>query len=167
MRLFSIKNLFKRSSATDAITERRKQPRPDNGYDVTILVVDDSPTVIAAFTKVLSQAGFQVITAMNGDDGVSMAKAEQPDLILMDVVMPGINGYQATRQLRQEPITADTPIIIVSGTQQNTEQMWGRKAGANGFIGKPIDREAFFGKIFECLGEDKLRSKSADAGDAG
>lgn len=167
MRLFSLKNLFKRSSAANAITERRKRPRPDNGYDVTILVVDDSPTVIAAFTKVLSQAGFQVITAMNGDDGVSMAKAEQPDLILMDVVMPGINGYQATRQLRQEPITADTPIIIVSGTQQNTEQMWGRKAGANGFISKPIDREAFFGKIFECLGEDKLRAKSTDTGNPG
>ncbi|HEB94677.1 MAG TPA: response regulator [Gammaproteobacteria bacterium] len=167
MRRFSLRNLFKRSSTADATTERRKRPRPDNGYDITILVVDDSPTVIAAFTKVLTQAGFQVITAMNGEDGVSKAKAERPDLILMDVVMPGINGYQATRQLRQESMTADTPIIIVSGEQQSTEQMWGRKAGANGFISKPIDRDAFFGKIFECLGEDRLRAKSTDSRDPG
>jgi len=155
MRRFSLRNLFKRSSAADAIKERRERPRPKNGYDVTILVVDDSPTVIAAFTKVLTQAGFKVLTAMSGEDGVSMAKTERPDLILMDVVMPGINGYQATRQLRHDPVTANTPILIVSGAQQTTEQMWGRKAGANGFLSKPIDRGAFFGKIFECL-EDKL-----------
>ncbi len=155
MRRFSLKNLFKRSSAADAVKERRKRPRPKGGYDATILVVDDSPTVIAAFTKVLTQAGFKVISAANGEDGVAMARAERPDLILMDVVMPGINGYQATRQLRQDPVTADTPILIVSGAQQTTEQVWGRKAGANGFLSKPIDRGAFFGKVFECL-EDKL-----------
>jgi len=156
MRRFSLKNLFKRGSAADAIKERRKHPRPKDGHDLTILVVDDSATVIAAFTKVLGQAGFKVITAMNGEDGVAMAKAERPDLILMDVVMPGINGYQATRQLRHDPTTADTPILIVSGAQQDTEEVWGRKAGANGFISKPIDRGTFFAKIFECL-EDKLR----------
>ena len=155
MRRFSLRNLFKRGSAADAIKERRKHPRPKDGYDITIQVVDDSPTVIAAFTKVLSQAGFKVITAMNGEDGVAMARAERPDLILMDVVMPGINGYQATRQLRHDPATADTPILIVSGAQQGTEEVWGRKAGANGFIAKPIDRGAFFARIFDCL-QDKL-----------
>ena len=158
MRRFSFWNLFKRSSTADTVKERRKRPRPKNGYDVTILVVDDSRTVIAAFKKVLTQAGFKVLTAMSGEEGVEVAKAERPDLILMDVVMPGINGYQATRLLRQNPETADTPILIVSGEQQPTELMWGRKVGANGFLSKPIDRGAFFAKIFECLDEEKLRA---------
>ncbi len=158
MRRFSFWNLFKRSSTAETVKERRKRPRPKNGYDVTILVVDDSRTVIAAFNKVLTQAGFKVLTALSGEEGVKVAKAERPDLILMDVVMPGINGYQATRLLRQEPATSDVPIIIVSGEQQATEEMWGKKVGANGFISKPIDRGAFFARIFECLGEDKLHA---------
>ena len=158
MRRFSFRNLFKRSSAADTIKERRQRPRPANGYDVTILVVDDSRTVIAAFRKVLTQAGFKVLTAATGEEGVAKARAEQPDLILMDVVMPGINGYQATRLIRQYPPTARTPILIVSGEQQATEQMWGKKVGANGFLSKPIDRGAFFGKIFECLDADKIRA---------
>ncbi len=156
MRRFSFRNLFKRSSAADTIKERRTRARPANGYNVTILVVDDSRTVIAAFRKVLTQAGFKVLTAMSGEEGVKTAKTEQPDLILMDVVMPGINGYQATRQIRQHSPTAQTPILIVSGEQRATEQMWGRKVGANGFLSKPIDRGAFFGKIFECLDDSKL-----------
>jgi len=159
MRRFTLKNLFRRSSGAAAIKERRQRPRPANGYDVTILVVDDSRTVVAAFKKVLNQAGFQVITAMNGEDGVSLAKSARPDLILMDVVMPGINGYQATRLLRQAAEMAQTPIIIVSGEETATEQLWGRKVGANGFLTKPIDRGAFFAKIFDCLGEAGLRPR--------
>lgn len=155
MKRFTLKNLFTRASAPTP-TERRKYPRPENGYDITILVVDDSRTVIAAFKKVLTQAGFKVITAMNGEEGVVLAKAELPDLILMDVVMPGINGFQATRALRQHESTAEIPIIIVSGEQQATEQFWGKRVGANGFLSKPVDRGVFFGKIFELLDKEKL-----------
>lgn len=160
MRRFSFKNLFQRIRSANKTKERRQRSRPAGGYNVTILVVDDSRTVIAAFKKVLTQAGFNVITAMTGEAGVSLAKAKLPDLILMDVVMPGINGYQATRQIRQYPPTAATPILIVSGEEQATEQMWGRKVGANGFLSKPIDRGAFFDKIFACLSEDQRRGKT-------
>ncbi len=160
MRRFTLKNLFRRSSGAAAIKERRRHPRPANGYDTTILVVDDSRTVIAAFKKVLNQAGFQVISAPNGEDGVRLARSARPDLILMDVVMPGINGYQATRLLRQAQETAQTPIIIVSGEETATEQFWGRKVGANGFLTKPVDRGAFFARIFACLGEEGLRPRS-------
>jgi twitching motility two-component system response regulator PilH len=156
MKRFTLKNLFTRSSSSNTFTERRKHPRPENGYDITILVVDDSRTVIAAFQKVLRQAGFRVITAMNGQDGVALARAELPDLILMDVVMPGINGFQATRAIRQNEATADIPIIIVSGEQQATEQFWGKRVGANGFLSKPVDRGEFFGRIFELLDQEKL-----------
>ncbi len=156
MRRFSFKNLFKRMRSADKVKERRKRSRPAGGYNATILVVDDSRTVVAAFKKVLTQAGFNVLTAMTGEEGVTLAKVRLPDLILMDVVMPGINGYQATRLIRQHPPTANTPILIVSGEEQVTEQMWGRKVGANGFLSKPIDRGAFFDKIFSCLDEDTL-----------
>ena len=157
MRRFTLRNLFTRSSTTKT-KERRRRQRPEHGYDITILVVDDSRTVVAAFKKVLTQAGFQVITAGNGEEGVSTAKAQRPDLILMDVVMPGINGFQATRLLRQHEPTAKIPIIIVSGEQQPTEQVWGKRAGANGFLTKPVDRGAFFGKIFECLDEAGIKT---------
>ena len=153
MKRFTLTNLIPRSSSESSFRERRKRPRPEGGYDITILVVDDSRTVVAAFNKVLTQAGFKVLTANNGEEGVAMAKAELPDLILMDVVMPGINGYQATRQIRKEETTAHIPIIIVSGEEQATEQFWGKRVGANGFLTKPIDRGEFFGKIFEILEE--------------
>jgi CheY-like chemotaxis protein len=156
MKRFTLKNLFTRTSTASALKERRKRKRPPNGYNATILVVDDSRTVIAAFQKVLRQAGFRVLTAMNGQDGIAVAKAKQPDLILMDVVMPGINGFQATRYLRQLPVTSSIPIIIVSGEQQATEQFWGKRVGANGFMTKPVDRGVFFGKIFELLDERKI-----------
>ena len=156
MKRFTLKNLFTRSSSgMKTIKERRKHPRPPEGYDFTILIVDDSRTVVAAFTKVLKQAGFRTIAATNGLEGVEAAKQHLPDLILMDVVMPGLNGFQATRQIRKHETTADIPIIIVSGEQQATEQFWGKRVGANAFLTKPINRGQFFGKIFETL-ENKM-----------
>ena len=152
MKRFTLKNLFTRSSAgIKTIKERRRHPRPPGGYNFTILIVDDSRTVVAAFTKVLKQAGFRTIAATNGLEGVEAAKAHLPDLILMDVVMPGLNGFQATRQIRKHDTTSEIPIIIVSGEQQATEQFWGKRVGANAFLTKPINRGQFFSKIFETL----------------
>lgn len=151
MKRFTLKNLFTRSSSIKTPKDRRRKPRPAGGYNFTILIVDDSRTVVAAFTKVLRQAGFRTITATNGIEGVAAAKAHMPDLILMDVVMPGLNGYQATRQIRKHDTTSEIPIIIVSGEQQATEQYWGKRVGANAFLTKPVDRGQFFGQIFETL----------------
>lgn len=151
MKRFTLKNLFKRSSEANKFKERRQRARPEGGYDLTILIVDDSRTVVAAFTKVLTQAGFKTITASNGIEGVARAKADLPDLVLMDVVMPGLNGFQATRQIRKAESTSHIPIIIVSGEQQATEQFWGKRVGANAFLTKPVDRGQFFATIFETL----------------
>ncbi|WP_455217304.1 response regulator [Kaarinaea lacus] len=155
MKRFTLKNLFfNRTGSDDRKIERRRNWRPNNGYqDLTILIVDDSRTVIAAFKKVLNQAGFNVISAANGEEGVEQARTHLPDLILMDVVMPVLNGFQATRRIRKDELTAHIPIIIVSGEQQPTEQYWGKRVGANGFLSKPIDRGLFFAKIFEILEE--------------
>ncbi len=152
MNRFTLKNLFfNRSTEPQQPKERRKKPRPIDGYDLTVLIVDDSRTVIAAFKKVLTQAGFDVISAANGEEGVAQAKAHLPDIILMDVVMPVLNGFQATRRIRKDELTSHIPIIIVSGETQPTEQYWGKRVGANGFLTKPVDRGLFFGTIFEAL----------------
>lgn len=79
-----------------------------------ILIVDDSPTEIRKISTILERNNHEVITADNGADGVAVARAEQPDIILMDVVMPGLNGFQATRQLTRTPETAEIPVIIVT-----------------------------------------------------
>ncbi|HHI92468.1 MAG TPA: response regulator [Gammaproteobacteria bacterium] len=149
MKPFRLRNLF--TSNAKAVKERRRNSRPTNGYDFTILIVDDSRTAIATFTKMLTQAGFKTISATDGREGVAAAKKHLPDLILMDVVMPGLNGFQATRQIRKNTTTAHIPIIIISGEQQATEQFWGKRVGANAFLTKSVDRGQLFEGIFEML----------------
>ncbi|KPJ94377.1 MAG: hypothetical protein AMJ53_05365 [Gammaproteobacteria bacterium SG8_11] len=91
----------------------------------------------------LRSLNFNCLTALSARDGIEMAKNLKPDLILMDVVMPEMNGFQATRLLRKIPETAHIPIIIISGTKMQTEEFWGEKMGANGFLPKPLDQQAF------------------------
>lgn len=109
----------------------------------TVLVVDDSRTALVTLNKMLRNLNFQCLTATNAREGIEMAKSLKPDLILMDVVMPEINGFQATRLLRKIPETAHIPIIIISGTKMQTEEFWGEKMGANGFLPKPLDQQVF------------------------
>ena len=116
---------------------------PSVGNNATVLVVDDSRTALVTLNKMLRSLNFNCLTALNARDGIEMAKSMRPDLILMDVVMPEINGFQATRLLRKIPETAHIPIIIISGTKMQTEQFWGEKMGANGFLPKPLDQQAF------------------------
>ena len=104
-----------------------------------ILVVDDSPTETHQMVNMLASHGHQVLTAATGSDGVSIASEEQPDVILMDVVMPGINGFQATRQITRNEDTSHIPVIIVSSKDQDADKVWGERQGACGYITKPID----------------------------
>lgn len=104
-----------------------------------ILIVDDSPTETYRFREILEKHGHQVFEAANGADGVAMARAEQPDLVLMDVVMPGLNGFQATRQLTKGDDTAHIPIVIVTTKDQETDRVWGKRQGARDYLTKPVD----------------------------
>lgn len=104
-----------------------------------ILVVDDSPTETHKIVNTLSRVGHQVLTAATGSDGVSMASEEQPDVILMDVVMPGINGFQATRQITRSDNTRHIPVVIVSSKNQDADRVWGERQGACGYLTKPVD----------------------------
>ena len=104
-----------------------------------VLIVDDSPTEMHILSNMMEKLGHAVITAENGEQGVSTAKETKPDLILMDVVMPGINGFQATRQLHKSEETKDIPVIIVSTKDQATDKMWGQRQGARGYVTKPVE----------------------------
>ena len=133
-------------------TERRSRDRIPPSERDTVLIVDDSRTAVYVLKTMLEQSGFTTFSASDGESGIQAAKEKQPRLILMDVVMPGINGFQATRQLRQDPSTRDIPIILISGNQQVTEQVWGRRLGANDFLSKPIQRGLLFYKVETLLG---------------
>ncbi len=106
-----------------------------------ILIVDDSPTETYRFREILEKHGHRVLEAANGADGVAVARAEQPDLVLMDVVMPGLNGFQATRQLTKDAETAHIPIVIVTTKDQETDRVWGKRQGARDYLTKPIDED--------------------------
>lgn len=116
-----------------------------------ILVVDDSPTEMFRFKEILTKNGFDVIEASNGADGVTLAQAELPDLVLMDVVMPGVNGFQATRQIARGESTKHIPVVIVSTKDQDTDRVWGKRQGAVDYLTKPIDESQLIGLIKQYL----------------
>lgn len=106
-----------------------------------VLIVDDSPTETYKLSGMLEKNGHTVITAEDGEQGVATAKAEVPDLVLMDIVMPGLNGFQATRQLSKAPETAHIPVVIVTTKDQETDRVWGMRQGAKAYLTKPIDEK--------------------------
>ena len=116
-----------------------------------ILVVDDSPTEIFQFKEMLEKLGHEVITAENGRDGVTMAVSEQPDVVLMDIVMPDMNGFQATRQIARAEETKHIPVIIVSSKNQETDKVWGQRQGAKGYITKPVVQADLVSAMKDCL----------------
>ena len=118
-----------------------------------ILVVDDSPTEAHVIKGMLEKHGFTIETADNGTSGIERAKELSPDLILMDVVMPGLNGFQATRQLSKNAETADIPVIIVTAKNQETDRVWGMRQGAREFISKPVTEKQLIEKIEGILQE--------------
>ena len=112
-----------------------------------ILVVDDSPTERLALSEVLVKNGYQVVTAESGEEAVIKSKTEQPDLILMDVVMPGTNGYQATRTIVRDDATRNIPVIICTSKGLETDKIWGMRQGANDYLTKPLDLDLLLEKI--------------------
>ncbi len=107
-----------------------------------ILIVDDSPTEVHVLTTMLTRNGHDIIVASSGEEGVAMASSEQPDLVLMDVVMPGMNGFQATRQLSRNDDTASIPVIMVTTKDQETDKVWAMRQGAKDYIVKPVQEKA-------------------------
>lgn len=117
-----------------------------------ILIADDSPTEVYVLQKVLQKNGHEVMVAEDGEQAVTLAQTKSPDLILMDVVMPKLNGFQATRKLTKAPETQDIPIIIVSSKNQETDKLWGLRQGAKGYLGKPVAENELMELINSLIG---------------
>ncbi|MDR2507579.1 MAG: response regulator [Candidatus Accumulibacter sp.] len=112
-----------------------------------ILVIDDSPTERYVLSEILTKGGYQVSVAESGEKGLEKAKTDLPDLILMDIVMPGLNGYQATRTLSRDEMTRNIPIIVCTSKNQRTDRIWGLRQGAQDFISKPVNGKELLAKI--------------------
>jgi len=119
----------------------------------TVLVVDDSPTEQQLCRRILESHGYNVEAAEDGEYSLEKAQQVGPDVILMDVVMPGMNGFQATRQLAKSADTAHIPVIIVTTKDQETDRVWGMRQGARDYIVKPVREEALIASVKEALAD--------------
>lgn len=117
-----------------------------------VLIIDDSPTEVHVVKTMLAKHGYQVSVAGSGEEGIERAKELLPDVILMDIVMPGMNGFQATRQLSNDSSTSHIPIIVVTTKDQETDRMWSLRQGAKDYLSKPVEEDELIAKISEVTG---------------
>src|SRR5579859_4830226 len=117
----------------------------------TVLIIDDSPTEVHVLKTWLEKNGFSTITAESGEEGIEKAKVEKPDAIIMDVVMPGMSGFQATRQLSKDPDTSRIPVVMVTTKDQETDKIWGMRQGAVAYLPKPVTEKQLVDKIKEVI----------------
>ncbi len=133
--------------------ERRKNPRIDARKGTRVLIVDDSPTVLAFMKKMFTSAGYVALTAPDAEHGLEMARNERPDLVVLDVIMPGMNGFAALRHIRRDSAVKHLPVIMMSGNEQASEQFYVMRIGADGFMKKPFTRFDVFSRIERMLDE--------------
>ena len=112
-----------------------------------ILIVDDSPSQLMGIRRIVEKLGHEALTAEDGAAGVEAARREIPDLILMDVVMPNLNGFQATRTIKRDKATGHIPVILVTTKDQETDRVWGMRQGARDYVTKPVDAAELQAKI--------------------
>lgn len=127
--------------------ERRKIERRNATESTRALIIDDSKTVIVTLRKFLVSADYATLEALDAESGIELARTEVPDVIFLDIVLPGMNGFAALRVLRRDPLTKDIPIIMMSSNEQATEQFFGDRIGADDFMKKPFSREEVFARL--------------------
>lgn len=116
-----------------------------------VLIVDDSPSQLMGMKRIIEKLGHEALTAEDGALGVDVARKEIPDLILMDVVMPNLNGFQATRTISRDPSTAHIPIVLVTTKDQETDKVWGIRQGAKAYLTKPVNEAQLIKVVKELL----------------
>ena len=134
--------------------ERRQRQRINARPGTRALIIDDSPTIVAVFRKILGSVGFEVLDALTAEEGLEIARTQRPDLIFLDIVLPGMNGFAALRHMRKDPLTSQIPIIMISGNEQATEQFYAERIGADDFMKKPFSRYEIFARIEQLLDAD-------------
>ncbi len=136
--------------------ERRGRVRRGARAGTTVLVIDDSPTIVALLKRMLQQNQFEVLEAFDAESGIEIARREVPGLIFLDIVLPGMDGFNALRTLRRDPATKHVPIIMISGNAQATEQFYVQRIGADDFMKKPFSRAEVFNRIEALLDADDI-----------
>ena len=144
--------------------ERREKPRSNVRPGTRVLIVDDSTTIVAVLRKMLQQNGFQTLEAYTAEDALEMTRDLTPDLIFLDIVLPGMDGFAALRALRREPATKQVPIIMISGNLQATEQFYVQRIGADDFMKKPFSRPEVFARIDRLLDEEGIPRRASMVG---
>lgn len=136
--------------------ERRGRVRRTARSGTRVLVIDDSPTIVALLKRMLQQNQFEVLEAFDAESGIEIARREVPGLIFLDIVLPGMDGFNALRTLRRDPATKHVPIIMISGNAQATEQFYVQRIGADDFMKKPFSRAEVFNRIEALLDADDI-----------
>ena len=136
--------------------ERRERNRRHARPGLRVLVIDDSPTIVALLKRMLQQNQLVVLEAFDAESGIEIARKEVPDLIFLDIVLPGMDGFNALRTLRRDPITKHLPIIMISGNTQATEQFYVQRIGADDFMKKPFSRAEVFMRIEALLDAENI-----------
>ena len=144
--------------------ERRERNRRHARPGLRVLVIDDSPTIVALLKRMLQQNQLVVLEAFDAESGIEIARKEVPDLISLDIVLPGMDGFNALRTLRRDPITKHLPIIMISGNEQATEQFYVQRIGADDFMKKPFSRAEVFNRVEALLDEEGIPRHSVKPG---
>jgi len=134
--------------------ERRMKERKPTLPGIKVLIIDDSSTIVALLRRMMRQNDFDTLEAGDAEQGIEIARAEIPHLIFLDIVLPGMNGFNALRVLRRDPATRHIPIIMISGNEQATEEFYVHRIGADDFMKKPFARAEVFARIERLMDED-------------
>lgn len=143
--------------------DRRTRKRVNARHGTSVLIIDDSKTVVMALRRMLETAGYIVSEAYDGTEGLDMARRRRPDLVFLDIVMPGMNGFAVLRALRREPATQAVPVIMISGNEHATEQFFGSGIPADDFMKKPFSRLEVFARIEHMLDEQLVPQRRRKA----
>ena len=138
---------------------QQAEPRLQTASGTRMLVVDDSPTICAVLGKMLGQDGYVVTKVLDGEGAIEMARSELPALIFLDIVLPGINGFDVLRTLRHDELTRHIPIVMISGNPQATEQLYVQRFGADDFIKKPFGRADIAASIDQLVRSGRLAAR--------
>lgn len=144
-----------------ASADRRGTLRAEGEVGLKVLVIDDSLTIVNVLTRMLEQNRYQVVSAGDAESGLALARTEKPELIFLDVVLPGMSGFDALRLFRKQEETATTPVIMISGNAMATEQFYVKRIGADEFMKKPFGRVEVFSIIQKLVHEGRLHQRGA------
>ena len=148
--------MVERPDGQTSIPERRGKERINAAGGTKVLVIDDSATIVALMSRMLKQNGYDVLEAEDAEQGLEIAYRDNPAIIFLDIVLPGMSGFTALRHLRHDLRTKNIPIIMISGNEQATEQFYVQRIGADDFMKKPFSRAELFTRIQKLLDKDLI-----------